>query len=90
VAYVPCRVDAGSDWQASWTVPDERKFSLGLGCAWVASRGWWRCGWSRPPHWRLPMVLMPEAPDPYINSRVEDVTLDIAAFESLVGAHGGL
>ena len=33
---------------------------------------------------------MPEAPDLYINSRVEDVTLDIAAFEPLVGAHGGL
>ena len=35
-------------------------------------------------------VVMPEAPDLYINSRIEDVTLDIAAFESLVGAHGGL
>ena len=35
-------------------------------------------------------VVMPEAPDLYINSRVEDVTLDIAAFEPLVGAHGGL
>jgi hypothetical protein len=33
---------------------------------------------------------MPEAPDLYVNSRVEDVTFDIAAFESLVGAHGGL
>jgi hypothetical protein len=33
---------------------------------------------------------MPEAPDLYINSRVGDVTLDIAAFEPLVGAHGGL
>jgi hypothetical protein len=33
---------------------------------------------------------MPEAPDLYVNSRVEDVTLDIAAFEPLVGAHGGL
>ena len=33
---------------------------------------------------------MPEAPDLYINSRVEDVTFDIAAFEPLVGAHGGL
>ena len=35
-------------------------------------------------------VVMPEAPDLYINSRVDDVTLDIAAFEPLVGAHGGL
>jgi hypothetical protein len=35
-------------------------------------------------------VVMPEAPDLYVNSRVEDVTLDIAAFEPLVGAHGGL
>ena len=35
-------------------------------------------------------VVMPEAPDLYINSRVSDVTLDISAFEPLVGAHGGL
>jgi uncharacterized membrane protein YvlD (DUF360 family) len=35
-------------------------------------------------------LTMPEAPDLYINSRVGDVTLDIAAFEPLVGAHGGL
>ena len=35
-------------------------------------------------------VVMPEAPDLYINSRIEDATLDIAAFEPLVGAHGGL
>jgi uncharacterized membrane protein YvlD (DUF360 family) len=35
-------------------------------------------------------VMMPEAPDLYVNSRVDDVTLDIAAFEPLVGAHGGL
>ena len=35
-------------------------------------------------------LTMPEAPDLYINSRVSDVTLDIAAFEPLVGAHGGL
>ena len=33
---------------------------------------------------------MPEAPDLYVNSRIEDATLDIAAFEPLVGAHGGL
>jgi uncharacterized membrane protein YvlD (DUF360 family) len=35
-------------------------------------------------------VMMPEAPDLYLNSRIEDATLDIAAFEPLVGAHGGL
>ena len=35
-------------------------------------------------------VTMPEAPDLYINSRVRDITLDISAFERLVGAHGGL
>jgi uncharacterized membrane protein YvlD (DUF360 family) len=35
-------------------------------------------------------VVMEEAPDLYVNSRVDDVTLDIAAFEPLVGAHGGL
>jgi uncharacterized membrane protein YvlD (DUF360 family) len=35
-------------------------------------------------------VMMPEAPDLYVNSRIEDATLDIAAFEPLVGAHGGL
>jgi hypothetical protein len=38
----------------------------------------------------LRAVMMPEAPDLYINSRVMDVTLDISAFEPLVGAHGGL
>ena len=35
-------------------------------------------------------VVMPEAPDLYVNSGIEDATLDIAAFEPLVGAHGGL
>jgi len=35
-------------------------------------------------------VLMPEAPDLYVNSVVDPVTLDVAAFEGLVGAHGGL
>ncbi|HKX15912.1 MAG TPA: phage holin family protein [Propionibacteriaceae bacterium] len=35
-------------------------------------------------------VVMPQAPDLYINSRVRDITLDISAFEPLVGAHGGL
>ncbi len=35
-------------------------------------------------------VLLAEAPDLYMNSRVDAETLDIAAFEPLVGAHGGL
>ncbi|NUR08504.1 MAG: nucleotide pyrophosphatase, partial [Nocardioidaceae bacterium] len=35
-------------------------------------------------------VLMPEAPDLYVNSSVDALTLDVAAFEGLVGAHGGL
>jgi hypothetical protein len=35
-------------------------------------------------------LAMPEAPDVYVNSIVEDHTLDVAAFEDLVGAHGGL
>jgi uncharacterized membrane protein YvlD (DUF360 family) len=33
---------------------------------------------------------MPEAPDLYVNSTVDPITLDVAAFEGLVGAHGGL
>ncbi len=35
-------------------------------------------------------VLMPEAPDLYVNSAIDRHTGDIAAFEDLVGAHGGL
>jgi hypothetical protein len=35
-------------------------------------------------------VLMPEAPELYVNSVVDPTTLDVAAFEGLVGAHGGL
>jgi hypothetical protein len=35
-------------------------------------------------------VVMAEAPDLYVNSTVDEGTLDIAAFEPLVGAHGGL
>ncbi len=35
-------------------------------------------------------VVMPEAPDVYVNSLVDEDTLDVAAFEDLVGAHGGL
>ena len=33
---------------------------------------------------------MPSAPDIYVNSTVDPETLEITAFESLVGAHGGL
>ena len=38
----------------------------------------------------LRAVSMPEAPDLYVNSSVDDHTLDVAAFENLVGSHGGL
>ena len=35
-------------------------------------------------------VRMPAAPDLYVNSTVDPVTLDVNAFEGLVGSHGGL
>ena len=35
-------------------------------------------------------VMMPEAPDLYVNSTVDPVTNDVNAFEGLVGSHGGL
>ncbi|MDR7084077.1 uncharacterized membrane protein YvlD (DUF360 family) [Arthrobacter ginsengisoli] len=35
-------------------------------------------------------LLLPEAPDLYVNSAVDPVTHDVAAFEGLVGSHGGL
>jgi uncharacterized membrane protein YvlD (DUF360 family) len=35
-------------------------------------------------------VMMPEAPDLYVNSAIDPATDDVAAFEDLVGAHGGL
>lgn len=35
-------------------------------------------------------VLMAESPDLYINSALDPLTDDVAAFEHLVGAHGGL
>ena len=39
----------------------------------------------------LNLALMhPEAPDLYVNSAVDPVTGDVAAFEGLVGSHGGL
>ncbi|WP_166389271.1 phage holin family protein [Nocardioides ochotonae] len=38
----------------------------------------------------LRAVLDPKAPDLYLNSSVDEQTSDIAAFEELVGAHGGL
>ena len=38
----------------------------------------------------LSAVSMPEAPDLYVNSTVDPDTLDVAAFEPLVGCHGGL
>jgi hypothetical protein len=38
----------------------------------------------------LRAVEMPEAPDIYVNSAVDASTLEVSAFEDLVGAHGGL
>ena len=35
-------------------------------------------------------MALKEAPDLYLNSSLDPATLDIAAFEPLVGAHGGL
>jgi hypothetical protein len=35
-------------------------------------------------------MALAEAPDLYLNSTLDPTTLDIAAFEPLVGAHGGL
>ena len=38
----------------------------------------------------LTATLMAQAPDLYVNSTVDPETLDVAAFEPLVGCHGGL
>jgi hypothetical protein len=38
----------------------------------------------------LALTSMPEAPDLYVNSAVDAATLEVAAFEPLVGCHGGL
>jgi len=35
-------------------------------------------------------MQMPQAPDLYVNSTVDAATLEVAAFEDLVGCHGGL
>jgi uncharacterized membrane protein YvlD (DUF360 family) len=35
-------------------------------------------------------TLMPQAPDVYVNSSLDPDNLDVAAFEPLVGCHGGL
>lgn len=35
-------------------------------------------------------LLLPEAPDLYVNSTLDPATNDVAAFEGLVGSHGGL
>jgi hypothetical protein len=41
--------------------------------------------------WALLRAMeMPSAPDIYVNSEVDPATLEISAFEGLVGAHGGL
>jgi hypothetical protein len=38
----------------------------------------------------LTAASMAEAPDLYVNSTIDPDTLDVAAFEPLVGCHGGL
>jgi uncharacterized membrane protein YvlD (DUF360 family) len=38
----------------------------------------------------LSAVSMPEAPDLYVNSALDPGTLEVSAFEPLVGSHGGL
>lgn len=38
----------------------------------------------------LSAALMPQAPELYVNSALDPDTLDVAAFEPLVGCHGGL
>ena len=38
----------------------------------------------------LSATLMAQAPDLYVNSAIDPDTLDVAAFEPLVGCHGGL
>ena len=38
----------------------------------------------------LRAMRMPSAPDIYVNSSVDPATLEVAAFEGLVGSHGGL
>ncbi len=38
----------------------------------------------------LAAASMPEAPDLYVNSSVDPTTAEVAAFEPLVGCHGGL
>ena len=38
----------------------------------------------------LRAMEMPSAPDIYVNSSVDPATLEVSAFEGLVGSHGGL
>ena len=41
--------------------------------------------------WALLRAMeMPSAPDIYVNSTVDPATLEVSAFEGLVGSHGGL
>jgi len=44
----------------------------------------------RAPEFVLRAAMMPVAPDIYVNSLVDDGTEEVAAFEGLVGCHGGL
>jgi hypothetical protein len=45
---------------------------------------------SRAAEFLLRVALRPEAPDIYANSLVDEGTEEVAAFEGLVGSHGGL
>jgi len=45
---------------------------------------------SHAPAMLLAAAMMPEAPDIYVNSSVDADSLEVAAFEPLVGCHGGL
>ncbi len=42
------------------------------------------------PSFVLRAALRPEAPDIYVNSLLDEGTMEVAAFEGLVGCHGGL
>ena len=44
----------------------------------------------RAPAMVFALTSMPEAPDLYVNSALDEGTQEVAAFEPLVGCHGGL
>jgi hypothetical protein len=45
---------------------------------------------SHAPEMLLAATRMPQAPDLYVNSTLDPGTLEVGAFEPLVGSHGGL